>query len=616
MSAVANGFGFEKFMPGFDTDDWRSIDQTVARWVCLHGGPSLLARVAGLASQAEGRGDTALPLGDAVAEELDLPSGAALRDQLQELANGNASGWIHVTEDTPGISDAPFVLDREAFYLRRNFLHEVAVAALVRRRVDDNPTVQCPVTDGDLRALFNDSWTDAEGPQREAVRRSLGRRLFVLTGGPGTGKTTTVLRILLALVREHQTQHGGLRPTIRLAAPTGKAAQRLTESLRHGAKQVTPTWEAQRDVVMRAETSTLHRLLGSRGLGGGFTHGADSPLDADIVVVDETSMIDLSLLRATLEALPQHAVLVLVGDADQLASVGTGTVMDDLVQALEGTEAMVRLEHSFRAETELSAINAAVRSGDAGQFEITWGAAGDRAGQYDLPTVRLLRPRLAAWSRKVFRALESGGVFELHGESDGESLKAAYATLKEQQLLCALREGPFGSEQASAAIERVLQSREQLVDWQGVRWFPGRAVIIRRNDYASGLFNGDIGLCLRVENARGLEHLQVVFEPLRDAGEGQQQMAMRFFDPESLPDHESAFALTVHKSQGSEYRDVAVLLPPDAEHPLLVRQMLYTALSRARERVEIWAEHGSIQACLKQRLTRAGRLVDRISSAT
>jgi len=616
MSAVLNGFEFGKFRPGFETNDWRSIDQAVSRWVSLHGGPALLARIAGLASLAEGRGDTALLLNDELAEQLGMASGGEVCTKLQEIASGSSGQWIHLANQANGSCDAPFVLDTEAFYLRRNFLHEVAVAALVNHRLGDNPTVKSPVTDDDLRGLFNDSWTDAEGPQRDAVRYSVGRRLFVLTGGPGTGKTTTVLRILLALVREHQANYGGRSPTIRLAAPTGKAAQRLTESLCHGAKHVAPAWEAQRDVVMRSGASTLHRLLGSRGLGGGFTHDAASPLDADIVVVDETSMIDLSLLRATLEALPQNAALVLVGDADQLASVGTGTVMDDLVQALEGTDSMVRLDHSFRAETELSAINTAVRLGDLEAFETLWDAAGNHAHRHDIPTPRSLSPRLADWARKVFRALEAGGAFNAHQITDTEGPLAAYATLKEQQLLCALREGPYGSEQVNAVIERLVQSRDLLADWEGGRWFPGRALIIRRNDYASGLFNGDIGLCLRVVDENDKEHLQVAFEAPRDDKSGRQQSGLRFLDPDSLPDHESAFALTVHKSQGSEYREVGVLLPPDPEHPLLVRQMLYTALSRARERVELWAERASIGACLEKRLARAGRLIDRIHTST
>ncbi|MFA7443610.1 MAG: ATP-binding domain-containing protein, partial [Lysobacteraceae bacterium] len=175
-------------------------------------------------------------------------------------------------------------------------------------------------------------------------------------------------------------------------------------------------------------------------------------------------------------------------------------------------------------------------------------------------------------------------------------------------------EGPFGALQAAASIAARLRTWEALAPWTGRHWYPGRAVIITRNDPVARLYNGDVGLCVRVAGAHGEPVLQVAFERLPDA-EAQDAAAVRLFDPYTLPAHEDAFALTVHKSQGSEYDHVAVLLPPDPESPLLVRQTLYTGLSRARRSLELWSTPASTERALSTPLARHGRLAQRIVQA-
>ena len=489
---------------------WRALDRAVARWVVIHGGSPLLALVAGWASLAEGHGDSALPLTGADSTRHGMPAlDDAARAALQAESMVSVAGTGQSTH-----ADAPFVIDHEHFYLRRNFRHEVAVAQqLNTRRAARLPAGQALATD--LAVLFRGATGTDVQAQRDAVAGVLGRRLFVLTGGPGTGKTTTVLRMLLMLIKD-AADRGAPAPVIRLSAPTGKAAQRLSESLRDGAKglrehvdgALPAAWQTYLAAALGADASTLHRLLGSRGRSGGFRYHADDPLPTDIVVVDEASMVDLALLRALLEALRADAALILVGDADQLTSVGTGSVLLDLVGVMEAERApdLVRLSHSFRADQSLLPINEAIRRGDAAAFGAAWQAAGSKALRREVATTHDLRDALARWSTALATTLHAAGAFDTVSKTDQPGVLRALDALRQRQLLCALREGEFGAEAANAVIERRLKSRAGLA--ADVDWYPGRAVMIARNDYTVGLFNGDVGLCLRDEEG----NLAVWFE--------------------------------------------------------------------------------------------------------
>ena len=628
MSAVVAGthFGFSRREPrGGFPESWRDIDRAVWRWMCDHGADQATAAAAAWVSQAEGQGHSALPLS--------LPDGQGATlistDTRKALEGSPLVACLDAgaNEGEPAaVAVRPLVLDGDHLYLLRNHRAEVAVAqALVARRAV-TVAAKRPLSDEDLRALFNGSWRDEEARQRDAVRQAVGRRLMVLTGGPGTGKTTTVLRMLLALSREHEAVNDCL-PQLRIAAPTGKAAQRLAESLRQGAERLDAgdralgdVWAPHLDAVLKADAATLHRLLESRGRHGGFRFHAGEPLPADIVVVDEASMLDLAMLRALLAALREDAVLVLVGDADQLTSVGTGSVLMDVVAALESDPRgdLVRLAHCFRADQSLVPINEAVRLGDAVMFADAVAEAGRRQSARGGPCAALhpvadeaaLRRRLANWARNLQALFGEVGVDQPVQRDDADALGQRLAVLRRRQLLCALREGPFGALQAADVVAARLRGWEKLAPWPG-RWYPGRVVMVTRNDHAARLFNGDVGICLPIDDGQGGSLLQVVFERPPDAAGDAQGAGARLFDPNTLPPHEDAFALTVHKSQGSEYDHVAVLLPPDAESPLLTRQTLYTGLSRARQSVELWSVEASTARAIDTALRRYGRLAER-----
>ncbi|GAB2503680.1 exodeoxyribonuclease V subunit alpha [Arenimonas alkanexedens] len=565
---------YEARPPNVDSDGplrERALARAIARWVLGHGGSERLAVLAGRAAVAELAGDTALA-------PLDLDVCDALR---REPLVGDGS------------APASFVVDPDGrFYLWRNFQHESEVAAALRhRRAAGEPK---PLTDDVLSALFPGGDPALDGAQRAAVSAVGGRRFFVLTGGPGTGKTTTVLRMLLRLQRDGAAGEG-----IAVAAPTGKAAQRLVQSLRQESERLrehlSADWQPALDALPTTEALTVHRLLGWSPATNAYRRGPESPIAASVVVVDEASMLDLSQLRALLRALREDAVLVLVGDADQLNPVGAGSVLMDLVAVLDAQSApdLVRLHHSFRADAVLQPVNAAVRDGHGEALASALAAAGDRASLRTVETAAAVAREARRWAD----TLAEGGPPQV-ADSPADAA-AALRQLAGRQLLCALRDGPYGADAINASIERHLRLRWQVPADQA--WYPGRVVMITRNHYGAGLFNGDLGLCLRGSDGR----LQVWFES--EAG-------ARAFAPGALPAHDMAWALTIHKSQGSEYTHVAVLLPPDPEHRILSRQLLYTALSRARKSVELWGPRASVDAALSRRVVRAGGLASRLGA--
>jgi exodeoxyribonuclease V alpha subunit len=541
------------------------------------------------------------------------------------IAALRAQALVHAASAPPS-GPVPFVLDDAGrFYLWRNHANESAVVDAVRARLATAATA--PIDEARVDALFPGQQGEAVAPQRAAVRGVSGRRLFVLTGGPGTGKTTTVLRMLLMLQRQ-----AAAPLSIQVAAPTGKAAQRLVQSLRkgkqdllrHATAPLPPDWHDALAGIPDHEALTLHRLLGYQPFDNTFRRGAGDPIAADVVVVDEASMVDLAMLRSLLDAVRPEATLILVGDADQLASVAAGSVLRDLVDALddagEASGVLVRLRHSFRAEHELVAINEAIRRGDAAAMRAAFAAAGPHALRQPVDDEAMLARALQHWARAIAATAELRphpaavvDVDALPAPEDGAPetaiVAAALDALAHRQLLCARREGPYGSVAANAVLERLL--RKAWDEEPAREWYPGRAVIVTRNDYALGLFNGDIGLCLA--DAGG--HLRVWFEAGARAGaQGEAVRTFRSVAPNALPAHEPAFAITIHKSQGSEYDHVAVLLPPDADSRILSRQLLYTGASRARRKLEVWAGDAALAAALATAVRRSGGLAARLQS--
>jgi exodeoxyribonuclease V alpha subunit len=447
-----------------------------------------------------------------------------------------------------------------------------------------------------------------------------------------------VLRLLLLRLR----LAGAAMPTVRVAAPTGKAAQRLLQALRSGKEKlrgVLPAdWQPLLENIPDSNAWTVHRLLGFDPSRNVYKRGPQQPLAADIVVVDEASMLDLTMLRALLESLRPGASLILVGDADQLTSIATGSVLADLVAALQAQQAaeLVQLTHGFRAERALAEVNRVVRDGDGAALAALVADTPTQIHRFEIEDEAALRRRLREWAQQLAslplrprlpraaqtedeapprnarptrsRAAERranlalADLFQAAPPAPGEVALGALRTLARQQLLCALREDRFGALAANALIETELKRV-----WQ-VRmdelWYPGRAVIVTRNDYAVGLYNGDVGLCLMDAE----DELAVWFDGVDEQGHA----STRSVPVARLPAHESAFAITIHKSQGSEYDRVAVLLPPHAEHRVLSRQLLYTGVSRARQSLELWASRTAVEAALMRPVVRVGALADRV----
>ncbi len=448
--------------------------------------------------------------------------------------------------------DSPLVLVNSRLYLARYFTYErrlsekMAGLAAISYSIDN--------LDGLLRNFFATPEAEQD-QQREAARVALIRGLCIISGGPGTGKTTTVVKIVAMLLAHHG-------PTFRiaLAAPTGKAAMRLRESV---AAQIPllPVEDAVKEIIPR-EAQTLHRLLGVRKYSPLFTHSSRRLLPWDAVIVDEASMVDLALMSKLADALSEGTRLILLGDKDQLASVESGAVLSECIRVLSANVVELHVAHRFNAE--ISAFAGFIRGGDGDAIARTieddtissitkaegdWLiVCADRYEQY------LRQVRLAAGS--------------------AEALPALFQLFNSFRILCALKNGPSGVAGINERIERILSARG--FECGRGEWYPGRPVLVTRNDYNLGLYNGDIGICL--PESPGSQAFFVWFE--KEAG-----LFSRFM-PVRLPSHETAWALTVHKSQGSEFREVMVVLP-EADHQLLSRELLYTAVTRARERVII-----------------------------
>jgi exodeoxyribonuclease V alpha subunit len=430
--------------------------------------------------------------------------------------------------------------------------------------------------------------------QQLAVARALTSRLTIISGGPGTGKTTTVANLLACLLA------GGADLRVALAAPTGKAAVRMEEALRQRAESLPPIVRAR----LPTDSYTLHRLLGFNPASGRFRHDAGNPLPFDVVVVDEASMIDLALAARLLDAIGKDTRLVLLGDRDQLAAVENGIVLGDIAadagmtpaavatlapllqcepdtllaqlpttdtpSPLRGHVILLQENYRFGADSGIGRLATGIREGatDTVVKILTEAASADLAmiddSAPELDVAQL--DRLAGGYDAYLAVVASGG-----------SAEAVFAAFGEYRVLTALREGSRGASGISRLIGQRLcrQSGASPLLGSSDEWWPGRAVIILENDYGVGLFNGDIGIALTLADPSGDKLL--VCSPGRDG-------TIRRIAPTRLPRHTDAWAMTVHKAQGSEFACVDIVLPA-AQSAVLTRELLYTAVTRAREHV-------------------------------
>ncbi|MGH9065197.1 MAG: exodeoxyribonuclease V subunit alpha [Acidimicrobiales bacterium] len=512
------------------------------------------------------------------------------------------TGWMDRVAASPLVAvgeeedSRPLRLIGTALYLDRYWRDELTVARDLRARASADPAeVDGAALAGSLARLFARGDDDQEGAVSTAVRR----RFTVIAGGPGTGKTTTVAR-LLAAVHEQAEVRGERPPLVALAAPTGKAAARLEEAVHAEAARFDVSDEV-RDRLTATAGSTLHRLLGSRPGTSRFRHHAGNRLPHDVIVVDEASMLSLELMARLVDAARPDARLLLVGDPEQLVSVEAGAVLADIVgsavvpAAVGGSPmaaSIARLRTNHRFVGALADLAAAVRAGDA-DAAVDVLRAGDAAVAWlpddPLTSPSPLREEITRWA---------GHLIDAARHSDE---RAALEELSRHRVLCAHRRGPAGVTAWNDQIERWLAGEWPDLEGEGL-WYAGRPVLMTSNDYSLRLFNGDTGVTI-AGASRTSARVSVAF----DDGAGRS----RSVSPSRLADVETVYAMTVHKSQGSEFDQVTLLLPA-AGSRLLTRELLYTAVTRAKRGLLVAGTEDAVRAAVSRPIARVSGLTDRL----
>lgn len=605
--------------------------QQVERWARERGADAVCAHAAGVAaaelSRAVSAGHVCLGLAQLPALPGVASDGASWRATLR--ASGMVAEWPAPGTDRPHVV-LPLVLDEgDRLYLLRYFDYEQRLARRLARAASAPFDLGASLER--LRPTLDALFDPGEGaapadPQKLAAALALRNRLTVISGGPGTGKTTTVVRLLACLLEADP----GCR--IALAAPTGKAAARMIEAIRQRAATLPEALRAR----LPTQASTVHRLLGARP-GGGVAHHAGHPLAIDALVVDEASMLDLALATRLLEAVPEAARIVLLGDKDQLAAVESGAVFAEIgadprlstdcvaeLAALTGSsaeaiaqavpasasagpqpdapalpDATIWLTRNYRFEAgsgigTLAALVNAGRAAEALQCLRDASRTGDAPLRW-IDDAEAGAARAIATAQDVYAAYRDA--VQRAGSADAAAVAAA---LERVRVLCALREGALGVRAVNAALEAWFRAAlgERDADARSP-WYPGRPVQVLRNDALLRLFNGDIGIALPDADGAMLIHFA-------DAAGGFRAVA-----PARLPPHETAFATTVHKAQGSEFAEVLVLLPA-AGSRVLTRELLYTALTRARERVTLVAPAAALTQAIATPTRRHSGLLARL----
>lgn len=578
------------------------------------------AMLCALTSRHVSQGHVCLPLAhvatfepwtDEQGADLLLPlRGMPESEQAQRLEQSGLAG--------AALLGRPFVLEHGRLYLRRLYEHEAALAANIEQRVQQTFTVptelqgmlaqlfpeQAPSDDalaldpGQMALGFRQAAPDL---QRRAAEVALARAFTVVSGGPGTGKTSTVVKIL-ALFVQRALLCGESVPRILLLAPTGKAAARLSESIQQARAQLQCAEDVRAAITQDA--TTIHRALGIRPMGEP-AFGPDRLLPADIVLVDEASMVDLALMRRLLAAVAPQARVILLGDRDQLASVEAGAVLGDvcgagLSQAQRAGAALepciVQLERSYRyrAESGIGRLALALRRGQVKEaLEVL---ASGKAQDV------VLHPPLGDGDL----GLAAGEVVQgYRAFLQASSAEAALQAFGRFRVLCALRRGPEGVDSVNQRIEQLLARRGLLR--RGGPYYRGRPLMVTRNDPGTRLNNGDVGLVW--PEAAGTWDT-----PLRAVFPGGSGTGVRTLSPARLPPHETVFAMTIHKSQGSEFDHVLVVLPVEPT-PLLCRELLYTAVTRAKRRVTIFGSVDAVRMAIERPITRTSGLRERLWNA-
>ena len=526
-----------------------------------------------------------------------------------------------------GESAAPLVLDTKGrLYLARYWHYQqFLVRALLERAGHTDKTLDTGLLETGLDRLFPAS-PDLSGPdmQRLAAKVSLGRHLTIISGGPGTGKTSTVVKIL-ALAIEQALNAGLEIPHILMAAPTGKAAARLKEAVINaktakGAGALVCSDEVRTHIP--EEAATIHRLLGvMRDRSNRFFHDSGNPLAVDILIVDEASMVDLSLMANLIAAVPSHARLILLGDKDQLASVEAGAILGDICtppevinrsavltetvrpepQPLHDSEVqpeigqcIVNLTHSYRFDSG-SGIGSLARAINRGNADEALAVLHDKARpevmRVDIDDISRAGECIESLVRQYYVPC-----FE------NMSCARQMEHFARFRILCAHRRGRDGVEALNAVVAGILKKHTGTDTFR--EWYPGRPIMITRNDYQLNLFNGDVGLIVKPD--AGTSRLAAFFMDTNKK--------TRMISPARLPVHETVYAMTVHKSQGTEFDTVLLVLPRHVS-PVVTRELFYTAVTRAKKNVVVLATSDIIRQAVRTRVQRASGLSEQLWGA-
>lgn len=558
------------------------------------------------------QGDVCLSLDEYADQPMFQEAGEERASKLPEL-----DLWLRELKEssvvgTPG-DYSPLILDgSNRLYMHKLWHYEHALAEeLIKRSNQQVPEIDKELLRDGLNRLFVHV-PDTIDWQQVAAASSVYNKLSIISGGPGTGKTSTVVRVL-ALILEQYQKKGKPPPNIALAAPTGKAAARLKDSIL-SAKEGLEVSNELRDTIPE-KAQTLHQLLGARRHSSQLRHNAENPVPYDLVIVDEASMVDQALMSKLVEALLEDAQLILLGDKDQLASVEAGSVLGDIcnisnnkfsemgiqwlstlglevpskfstdhAKPLVDNITLLTKSYRFEEQSGIAQLAHAVNTGDADQFLSVLGSS-----NYQDLSFFQIGDRLDLES-----ILEKKIVEYFNSVSDSNSRDEALDQINKFRILAAHRRGPGGVTHLNSIAEKILQREGLIPKYQ--EWYPGKPVIINKNDYVLDLFNGDIGLCMPDEGGA----LKIHF---RHEG------SVRSVSPERLPEHETAFALTVHKSQGSEFVEVFFVLP-NVMSKVVSRELIYTAITRARSRISILGEKAVLKKGIEQKLRRNSGLAD------
>ncbi|MGI2261036.1 exodeoxyribonuclease V subunit alpha [Shewanella sp. GXUN23E] len=527
--------------------------------------------------------------------------------------------------------NTPLVLDGNRLYLKRYFDFEQRVANRLLQAAANRYTVRAQTAQA-LQVLFADNSQQGIDWQKVATATAVCNQFAVITGGPGTGKTTTVTKLLMLLCLSGDM-------TIRLVAPTGKAAARLSESIKASKQRLRSElspYAGQLDLTaidaIPEEAATLHRLLGVIPGSHQFRHHSGNPLHLDLLIVDEASMVDLPMMDRLLDALPAHARLILLGDQDQLASVEAGAVLADICAGLKTADdwqmryeetfaaalgrltradltacvsaspgignnlCMLRHSHRFKGDAGIGVLAKAVNQCDKAAIRAAWQGEFAELEWIDHGAQRQGLESLLRQACEAFR-----DYLEVIHRPDFTP-EAIIERYNQYRILCATRAGEFGVEGINAHVTAALKQAGLINPTS--EFYPGRPVIIQNNDYNLGLFNGDIGIILPCHESRRLmaHFIQADGTVLKVL-------------PARLPGHETCFAMTVHKSQGSEFASVALVLPPTpspAQWQLLTKELVYTAITRAKCHFTCLGSHRVFEGASMQRTLRASGLAARL----